>query len=193
MSGVQEIYKSILFLENWQKIIKDITEISVSTLNEYAKNNKYNIHFSLGERYPKVGIKYGNFINYENKDKQYSEFLYFGFNFNLYKKEEILSYPKDDIIGSKLNTLHNTASLTNGVEQFLNAKQDELIDEFIFGMAVNTNGLNEDTIIDLENSFIEDVNHFVYIPIDSHLLFLDKNKEQISTQIINICKKYLFF
>lgn len=193
MSGVKEIYYSIKFLEKWQGLISNITNYSVDKLNEFATKYNFSNHFSIGELYPTSGIKYGNYINFHKNDKTFTDFLYFGFNFNLYEAKNIAHYPKQDIIGSKLNHMSNEKHYyPRELEHFMKAKQEELVDEFIFGLSLHKKGLTEEAINELNKVSIRDIDDFFYIPIETHLLYLEENVEQISLQIINICKKYLF-
>lgn len=193
MGNIKDLYNSIIFIEQWQNLIREIRDLTISKLNKYSSEKNINIQFSKGTPYPDSGIHYGSFINFEKNNKKYSNVFYFGFNFNLYQESNIASYPSFSVVGDKLNDIKiDKDKLPSAISTYLKAKKDELIDEYIFGVALQNNIIKKHYIDELRINSIEDIENYYYIPIETHLLYNKENIDGIATQILNICIKFLF-
>lgn len=191
--NTKDIYNSITFIEKWQNLITDIRDCSINLLNDYCDANEIEAEFSVGLSYPKQGIHYGNYIDCCSKRGRISNVVYFGFNFNLYDKKNIKSYPDNDTLGKQINNmLQRPETLTDELSDFIEAKKDEIIDKFIFGVAFLGSELNDNSRQFCNNHSIEDKDGNFYIPVPSHLLYENNSIALISERIFQICKEYLF-
>lgn len=193
MSGAKELYNSIIFIQKWQQLIRDIRDASILKLNDYCKNNDLSFNFSKGLPYPEHGIHYGTYIPFKSDNKELEKFIYFGFNFNLYDKKNVKSYPTYNVIGTKLNDfISKNENIPAEISFYMKAKQEQLIEDFIFGLALHGDELSDKSKEELSHICIEDDLGYFYVPIDTQLLYDINTVEPITNQILNICKKYIF-
>lgn len=193
MSNAKELYNSIIFIEKWQQLIRNIRDASIEKLNGYCKNNNLQFKFSQGLPYPEHGIHYGTYIPFFSDGKKYEKFIYFGFNFNLYDKKNVRSFPTYNVIGTKLNDfLLSNEKIPDEISFYMKAKREQLIEDFIFGVALQGDELSAKCKEELSHICIEDDLGYFYVPIDMQLLFNMDNINSITDQILNICKKYIF-
>lgn len=193
MSNARELYNSIVFIEKWQKLIRNIRDAAIDKLNSYCENNSLEFNFSTGLPYPEHGIHYGTYIPFKSENKELNKFIYFGFNFNLYDKKNVKSYPTYNVIGTKLNDFKDKKeNIPEEISFYMKAKKEQLIEDFIFGLALHGDELSQKSKEELTHICIEDDLGYFYVPIDMQLLYNVDNVEPITNQILNICKKYIF-